>query len=68
MITTLTRFWKAGAAFVGGLVGLYSTVALDEAITFQEVGYIKGVLVALVAAFVTAISPKNQEVNDGPQA
>jgi hypothetical protein len=62
MFNTLARYWKAGAAFVGGLVGLYGTVALDEAITFEEVGYVKGTVVALVAAFLTAVSPRNREV------
>lgn len=62
MLSKLGRYWKAGAAFVGGLVGVWTYVAADESISFEEIGYVGVAVPALFAALVTALSPRNSEV------
>jgi len=60
MLDKAKRFWKAGAAFVGGALGIWAYVAADKAISFEEVGYLGIAIPALIAAFFTAIAPKNK--------
>jgi len=62
MVSTLTNYWKAVGAFVGSVTGIWTVIAADEAISFDEIGYVKTAGLAAVAALVTALFPKNREV------
>lgn len=61
MLTHLTRYWKAGAAAAGSVSALWTLIAADRAISFEEIGVAKVALVAAWAALITALSPKNRQ-------
>lgn len=60
MLSRIPRFVKAIASFVGAVLGLWSIIAADKNISFEEIGYAQSVIVGAIAAFLTAISPANK--------
>lgn len=57
----ILQYVKAVAAAVGALAGEAILVAVDDNITFDEIGYVYSLVLAAIAAVTTFAAPKNQE-------
>lgn len=62
MLTKARQYWKAGLAFAGTVAGIWTWIAADDAIGFDEIGPGWTALAAAFAALVTAVGPRNKEV------
>jgi hypothetical protein len=56
----MLAYIKAVAAAVGSLIGTWTYVAFDDSLSFEEIGVLGSAVIAVLAALVTFVSPRNQ--------